>query len=326
VTRSRKVFLLAALAMLAVARAGADAGTLGPGSHLIEIRYGGLGRSYIVHVPPQASGARALPAILNFHGAGSNAWQQERYSAMNDAAARYGFVAVYPNGTGPKPRTLTWNAGGCCGWAVSNKIDDLGFSKALLDDLATRIRIDRTRIYATGISNGGMMAYRLGVEAPDRVAAIAPVEGALVVEVPALLRPMPLIVFHSLDDAWVPYRGSSRLYAWFAHLAAAYPAVDDTVARWRALDGCPLKARTGPILKGAAGTTDAGNSASRYAWGPCAGGTEVVLWKLTGSGHVWPGAARDYPLVIGQGSWVIDANDEMWKFFRDFSLPTERSK
>jgi len=87
------------------------------------------------------------------------------------------------------------------------------------------------------------------------------------VETSGPARPMPLIVFHSLDDPWVPYRGSSRLYAWFAHLAAAYPAVEETIARWRAFDRCPAKARAGPVLKGAAGTRDAGNSATRYAWG-----------------------------------------------------------
>lgn len=119
-------------------------------------------------------------------------------------------------------------------------------------------------------------------------------------------------------------RGSSRLYAWFAHLAAAYPAVDDTIARWRTFDGCPARARTGPVLKGAAGTTEAGNSATRYAWEPCACGTAMVLWKLTGSGHVWPGAARDYPLVIGRGTQIINANEEMWKFFRNFSVPANK--
>jgi polyhydroxybutyrate depolymerase len=311
--------------MLAAAWASAGAEALGPGSHWIDIQYGGLGRSYIVHAPPQASSAIALPVILNFHGAGSNAEQEERYSGMDAAADADGFVAVYANGTGPKTRTLTWNAGGCCYWAMSHKIDDVGFTRALLDDLATRIHIDRARVYATGLSNGGMMAYRLGIEAADRIAAIAPVEGALTVEVSALTRPMPLIVFHSLDDPWVPYGGSSRLYAWFAHLAAAYPAVDDTIARWRALDRCPAKARTGPVLKGAGGTADARNSATRYAWGSCAGGTEIVLWKLTGSGHVWPGAPRDYPLVIGRGTRVIDANAEMWKFFHNFSLPADKA-
>ncbi len=242
---------------------------------------------------------------------------------MDAAADRDGFVAVYPNGTGRSTQALTWNAGGCCAYAARHKIADVGFTRAMLDDLASRVHIDRARIYATGLSNGGMMAYRLGVEASDRIAAIAPVEGALMVEVSALPRPMPLIVFHSVDDPWVPYGGNSLLYAWFAHLEAAYPGVDDTIARWRAFDRCPAKARAGPVLKGEAKTEDAGNSATRYAWAPCAGGTEIVLWKLTGSGHVWPGAARDYPLVIGQGTWVIDANDEMWKFFRRFSLPLD---
>jgi polyhydroxybutyrate depolymerase len=69
---------------------------------------------------------------------------------------------------------------------------------------------------------------------------------------------------------------------------------------------------------------DAGSSATRYAWGPCAHGTEVVLWRLTGSGHIWPGAARDYPLVIGRGTEVINANEEMWEFFRNFSVPADK--
>jgi polyhydroxybutyrate depolymerase len=333
VLRLRKIAALFLFAMFAVAPAHARAdsleprvSSLEPGSHLIEMKYGGLDRSYIVHVPRQASGANALPAILNFHGGGSNAKQQERYSGMDATADRDGFVAVYPNGTGRGTRALTWNAGGCCAYAARHKIDDVGFTRALLDDLAKRVRIDRARVYATGISNGGMMAYRLGVEAPDSVAAIAPVEGALMVKVSALERPMPLMVFNSLDDRWVPYGGSSHLYAWFAHLAAAYPGVDDTIARWRGFDGCPSQALVGPTLKGARGSAEAKNSATRYAWGPCAGGTEVVLWKLTGSGHVWPGAARDYPLVLGQGTWVIRANEEMWKFFRDFSLPPDQKR
>jgi polyhydroxybutyrate depolymerase len=311
---------------VAPARAHADGfeprgHALEPGSHRVDMKYGGLDRSYIVHVPPQASGANALPTILNFHGAGSNAAQEERYSGMDATADRDGFVAVYPDGTGRGTQAFTWNAGGCCAYAARHKIDDVGLIRALLDDLATRVPIDRARVYATGISNGGMMAYRLGAEAPDRIAAIAPVEGALMVKVSGLARPVPLMVFNSLDDRWVPYGGSSRLHSWFAHLAAAYPAVDDTIARWRALDRCPSQARVGPMLKGAPGSADANNSATRYEWGPCAAASKIVLWKLAGSGHVWPGAARDFPLVLGQGTWVIDANEEMWKFFRDFRLP-----
>jgi polyhydroxybutyrate depolymerase len=321
----RKVFSLLAFATLAAARTSAGAAAFGPGSHRVEIQYGGLGRSYVVHVPPKAAGANALPVILNFHGAGSNADQQERYSGMDATADREGVVAVYPNGTGRGTRALTWNAGGCCAYAERNKIDDVGFTKALLDDLASRVHIDRTRAYATGISNGGMMAFRLGVEASDRIAAIAPVEGALMVEVSALPRPMPLIVFHSLDDPWVPYSGSSRLYAWFAHLAAAYPAVDDTIARWRGFDGCPADTKVGAALKGAAGSPDAGNSATRYEWAPCGDGSRIVLWKLAGSGHVWPGTSHAVSW-LGRGTQVINANDQMWQFFREFSLGQDKGE
>jgi polyhydroxybutyrate depolymerase len=316
--------------MLAIARAGAGAHSLepgslmlGPGNHRIDIRYGGLGRSYIVHVPPQASSAKPLPVILNFHGAGSNAVQEERYSGMDATADRDGFVAVYPNGTGRGTRALTWNAGGCCAYAMRNKIDDVGFTKALLDDLASRVHIDRTRVYATGISNGGMMAFRLGVEASDRIAAIAPVEGALMVETSGPARPMPLMLFNSVDDRYVPYGGRFGRLGRIAHVTP-YPPVDEEIARWRGFDGCPAAAQVGPVLKGAQGSADADNSATRYEWGPCAGGSKIVLWKLAGSGHVWPGTMHSVSW-LGRSTQVINANDQIWQFFRDFSLPSDKS-
>jgi polyhydroxybutyrate depolymerase len=265
-----------------------------------------------------------LPAILNFHGAGSNAQQQERYSAMDAAADRAGYLAVYPNGTGRGTRALTWNAGGCCAWAERNRIDDVGFTRALLDDLATRIRVDRARVYATGISNGGMMAFRLGVEAADLIAAIAPVEGALMVAA-APTREVPLMLFNSVDDRYVPYEGRAGLLGGLAQ-ASRYPrvpGVDEEVARWRGFDGCPPAAQAGPELKGASGSADAGNTATRYEWGPCRGGSRIVLWKLSGSGHVWPGASRSV-FFLGRGTRVIDANDQMWLFFRDFSRAADK--
>ena len=322
--RARESFPLIMLAVLAIARASASAETLGPGSHRIDMQYGGLGRSYIVHVPPQASSAIALPVILNFHGAGSNAEQEERYSGMDATADRDGFVAVYPNGTGRGTRALTWNAGGCCLYAERNKIDDVGFTRALLDDLASRIHIDRTRVYATGISNGGMMAFRLGVEASDRIAAIAPVEGALMVDTSGLARPMPLMLFNSVDDRYVPYEGRFGRLGRIAHVTP-FPPVDEEIARWRKFDGCPANAQVGPTLKGAPGTADAGNSATRYEWGPCGDGSRIVLWKLAGSGHVWPGTSHAVSW-LGRGTQVINANDQMWQFFREFSLGQDKGE
>jgi polyhydroxybutyrate depolymerase len=324
VKRARESFPLIMLAVLALARTSAGAETLGPGNHRVEIQYGGLARSYIVHAPPQPSSANALPVILNFHGAGSNAEQEERYSGMDATADRDGFVAVYPNGTGRGTRALTWNAGGCCAYAERNKIDDVGFTRALLDDLASRVHIDRTRVYATGISNGGMMAFRLGVEASDRIAAVAPVEGALMVETSGPGRPMPLMLFNSVDDRYVPYEGRFGRLGRAAHVTP-FPPVDEEIARWRKFDGCPAKVQVGRTLKGAPGTPDAGNSATRYEWASCGDGSRIVLWKLAGSGHVWPGTLHAVSW-LGRGTQVINANEQMWQFFREFSSGQDKGE
>jgi polyhydroxybutyrate depolymerase len=293
---------------------------LKPGTQSISIEFAGRSRSYIVHLPPKAAEGEPLPVILNFHGGGSNAAAEERYTGMDTAADRDGFIAVYPNGTGFFRRALTWNAGMCCAYAMRNSIDDVGFTRAMIDDLSRRARIDSRRIYATGISNGGMMAYRLGAELSDRIAAIAPVEAVLVVSTSGPSRPVALMAFNSVDDRYVPYGGGFGRNGARAH-SSPFPAVDPVIARWRGFDKCPDTPTVSPSLKGAAGSPDASNTATRYAWGPCEDGTEVVLWKLSGSGHVWPGATADPRWLLGPGTHVIDANQQMWEFFRRFSLP-----
>lgn len=295
----------------------AAAEPLAPGDYSFSIEHGGQKRSYLVHVPPQAVNRKPLPVVLNFHGATSNGRQQERYSGMDSAADRFGFIAVYPNGTG-RLGHLSWNAGLCCAFAMFHREDDVGFVRALVDDLPKRTAIDHTRIYATGISNGAMMSYRLAVEASDLIAAIAPVAGAMVLHDFRPARPIAIMHIHSVDDPFAGYHGGyGRLGKPGYNMGN--PDVEQMLARWRAFDKCPDEARVGPVLKGAAGTSNAGNSATKYVWGPCADGTEIVLWKLTGSGHVWPGAAQ--VRFLGRPTSLFDANQEIWRFFTRFSLP-----
>jgi polyhydroxybutyrate depolymerase len=133
------------------------------------------------------------------------------------------------------------------------------------------------------------------------------------------------MLFNSVDDRYVPYEGSLRLLGRLSD-ATRYPrvpGVDEEVARWRGFDGCPAAVHVGPELKGASGSADAGNTATRYEWGPCRDGSRIVLWKLSGSGHVWPGASRTV-FYLGRGTRVIDANDQMWRFFSDFSLAADK--
>ena len=104
-------------------------------------------------------------------------------------------------------RLLTWNAGTCCAYSVINKVDDVGFVRALIDKLAEKFPIDRRRIYATGMSNGGMMAHRLAAEARDIVAAVAPVAGGMVLPVIKTARAVPVLHIHSVDDPRALYTG-----------------------------------------------------------------------------------------------------------------------
>ena len=146
--------------------AGPAWAALAPGDHRIALQHGGRQRSYIVHVPPVAREGRPLPVVLNFHGGGGNAESQQNIPRLDALADAEGFLAVYPDGTGRMPdRLLTWNAGTCCAYSVMNSVDDVGFTLALLADLEARQPVDRRRVYATGLSNGAMMAWRLAVEA-----------------------------------------------------------------------------------------------------------------------------------------------------------------
>jgi polyhydroxybutyrate depolymerase len=298
----------------------AGAATLAPGDHEFALVHGQLHRSYIVHVPPQASGGKPLPAVLNFHGGGAHALEQKRYSRMDATADREGFIAVYPNGSGGiGGRLLTWNAGACCGLAVAGRVDDVGFAIALLDDLAGRLALDRERIYATGLSNGSMMAYRLAAEAAHRIAAVAGVAGAMTLPgfEPAL--PVPVMHIHSVNDERALYDGGLGPAFPFTNTRVFHAPVDAMLEKWVARNGCPAKAQAAETVRGRPGHADAAHTATRHGYLPCRDGTEVVLWKLTGAGHVWPGGVQDYlPWLLGPGTTVIDANSEMWRFFSRF--------
>ncbi len=138
-------------------------------THTIEVD--GRDRHYTVHEPAKAGQDSPLPVVLVFHGGGSNAGVMARYAKMNDKADDAGFLVVYPSGTGRAKRILTWNGGDCCGYAARQKVDDVKFVDQMLDDLAKRYRIDKRRVYATGISNGAMISYKLAAELADRIAA-----------------------------------------------------------------------------------------------------------------------------------------------------------
>ena len=294
-----------------------------PGDYTFKLRQGGRERSYILHVPKDAL-TSPWPVVINFHGAGSSAAGQQAYSRMDAVADREGFLVVYPNGTGGiGERLLTWNAGACCGYALGNKVDDVGFVRALIDDLETHAGIDRARIYATGLSNGAMMSYRLAAEAPDLIAAIAPVAGALALPFEPK-RPIPILHIHSVDDTRALYQGGLGPPYPLTNIRVQHPPVEKLLAHWAEYNGCFGEPSIEAPIHGRRGS--AAHTATRMVYAPCKDGVEVVLWKLTGAGHVWPGAATEYlskvlgsqSKILGPATDVIDANTQMWQFFAPY--------
>jgi polyhydroxybutyrate depolymerase len=312
--------LLFAFFCLSALTASPAFAALAPGDYEFALNHQNMRRSYLVHVPPQAAKGSALPLMVNFHGAGSNAEVVKAYTRMDRAADRDGYIVIYPNGSsGFEGRFLTWNSGNCCGPAAMLQVDDVGFALAVLDDVAVRASVDTSRIYATGLSNGAMMAYRFAAEAADRIAAVAGVAGTMSLQSFAPKRPVPVLHIHSTQDPIARYDGGFGPPATILDTRTLNVSVEDMLRKWLDFDGCPLRPAAVDTVAGAAGTPDAGHSAIRRVYRPCRQGSEVVLWQLSGAGHVWPGGVRDYnPQLLGTGTAVIDANAEIWKFVSRF--------
>ncbi len=269
----------------------------------------GVYRSFKVHLPENYSDSSGpCPLVIGLHGGGpGNAENFEkgcRFSAKADSA---GFIAVYPQGTVQKVLGFpmrTWNAGLCCGNAGNQNIDDVGFLSVLIDTLVNRYNINPARVYATGISNGGMMCYRLACEVPEKIAAIAPVAATMVMEkvcVPRL--PVPVIHFHSTLDQNVPFEGGYGTKGISNHYN---PPVDSVLAVWGYLNGCSADWDT----------LHRDETYSHYVKSGCYAQGDVELYLDYESGHSWPGGDARY--LPDNPSETLQATDLIWDFFQRF--------
>ncbi len=275
---------------------------LKPGDHELALTAGGRERTYLLHLPPAYDGKRSLPLVIVLHGGGGNAEGAVRMTGFSAKADREGFIVVYPNGSGRlKARLLTWNSGNCCGYALDSDADDVGFIRALIDEMVRTRAVDPQRVYVTGMSNGGMMTYRLGCELSDKIAAIAPVAGALNVENCQPANPVSVIIFHGTADEHVLYNGGEPIRKVDRHFRMDKP-VSYAVSFWVKHDGCSGTSKR--IEKGSIRTEiyDGGKD-----------GTEVVLYTVNGGGHAWPGGQA---YLLGTvPTREISATDLMWDFF-----------
>jgi polyhydroxybutyrate depolymerase len=289
-----------------------DAG-LTPGDQMRRITVDGRQRSYVIHVPRGYDASKPAPVVLILHGAGMNGVMMALFSGLNEKADREGFLAVYPNGTGAGELLLTFNAGTAVGPFAAGLPDDVKFIDQLLNDLARRAKVDFDRVYATGMSNGGMMCYRLAAELSGRIAAIAPVAGTMGPDDPKPDRPVPVLHFHGTADTLVPYDGPGRNIPRFIK----FRSVEETIATWAELNGCPTEHETVDLPDRVNDDT----TVRRRTYGPGKHDSEVVLYSIDGGGHTWPGRTTLLKDLLGRATEEIPANDLIWEFFQKHPRP-----
>jgi polyhydroxybutyrate depolymerase len=287
-------------------------GPLGPGEAVRVITVGELERRYRVYVPASYSPNRPTPVVLAFHGGGGSPASMVRFSGLSEKADEAGFIVVYPYGIGrEQTRFLTFNGGNCCGLAMQNKVDDVAYVRALLDDLATAANVDADRVFATGMSNGAIVSYYLASKLADRIAAIAPVGAPMGTETCDPSRPVSVMHFHGTADRAAPYEGGRAQRPDGRPGPTDFYSVDHTISTWVEANGCDPE----PEVVELPDTADDGMRVVRSNYGPCREGTEVVLVAIEGGGHTWPGQV---PVVsyLGKSTQDISANDMMWEFFQ----------
>jgi polyhydroxybutyrate depolymerase len=274
------------------------------------LRHGGRERTYVVRVPAGISReSGGVPLVIVLHGGGGNARNAEAMTGFTMKGEAERFIVVYPEGTSRRRPLLTWNAGHCCGYAMEQRVDDVGFISALIDELSATHRIDRNRIYLTGMSNGAMMAHRLGIELSDKIAAIAPVVGAVFGDEARPRSRVSALMINGMLDESVPYRGGPSggrfRQAWDG--TPTKPAVDQ--ARfWAEANGCDSTLRTedrGLYLVG------------RHE---CSPPVAVEIHSVKDNGHAWPGG-RSGSRLGDTPSTSLNATDTIWAFFRGHPKP-----
>lgn len=285
----------------------AAAGIDRPGDHVLTIEHDGLTRAYRVHVPEKYRAASPAPLLVAFHGGGGDMNHQARdesYGLISKSEAEV-FVVVFPNGFSKlaSGKFATWNVGTCCAAARDQNVDDVGFVRRIIGNITGLLNIDRSRIYATGMSNGGMMAYRLACEMADTFSAIAAVAGTDNTTRCTPRAPIAILHIHASNDDRVLYDGGAGSRFSDPAKVAEFTSVPATLSKWVGLNGCNAKALR--VLDTPGARCD--------SYSQCRGNVEVRLCVTETGGHSWPGGNK--ARGSEPASQALSANDVMWAFF-----------
>lgn len=268
-----------------------------------KITVAGEQREYLLYVPQSYDPETPTPLIINIHGFSQWPANQMKVSQWNDLADQDGFIVVYPSGTGfPKRwRVLEDNN------EPGGPQKELAYFAMLIDTLSSQYNIDPTRIYASGLSNGGGMTVLLACQLSEKIAAIGGVAGAYLVDMEKCSpdRPVPAIFFHGMADKIVPYYGGPS-----ERFELPFPNIPDWVSGYAKLNQCTQESKSIIIT----------NSITSTFYSHCVENSEVVFYMIKDGGHTWPGGNALPERIAGKTTSDIDATSLMWEFFQKHPL------
>ncbi len=261
-------------------------------------------RTYELDVPASYAGAKPTPVVFTFHGRGSTGSQQLFLSGMDQVGNQNNFIVVAPSAIdGQWQFPLTG----------SQTTADTAFLTELTTALETRLCIDKTRIYASGMSLGSAMTFVLACAKDRKFAAFGGVGASFYRQQCNESAPAPFIYFHGTADPIVPFEGGSVSGSPVGSLTARVSPATENIQKWAAHNGCPAK----PSKKQIGDTT-------LIAWTGCTNNASVDFYRINGSGHTWPGADETIALFLepqlGSTTQSVKASELMWKFFQGYQL------
>ena len=311
--------------------------TLGPGDYNREVP-NWPGRPYELYIPSTYNSSRSTPLVLLLHGGGGNAVEGTigyigkltcpkgnlaSSQCFKGLADREGFVLVLPNGSANPilPNVKTWNAGGgkngytkVSKYAVEQNVDDISYFNSLLDGIERVVNIDPNRIYATGISNGGAMSYRLACELSNRIAAIAPIASGNqfgAVESCNPKRPVPIAHIHGTADEGWPYTGGKSRLA--DDKNGIMISVPETIEWWVNRNNCDKE----PKVENLPEVIQDGTNVIKESYTGCKNNSDIIHYKIIDGGHTWPQGWQYFSeSLVGKTSQQLNANEVIWEFFK----------
>jgi polyhydroxybutyrate depolymerase len=310
------LLLVACAAILTAAPVCANSQEQGTQVRTVDVH--GVHRVYYLHVSHRQREDAPVPLVLIFHGGGGMPAYAERETRFSELADREGFMVAYPQGY-----KRSWNDGRNekAIAAQRDHVDDLGFIAALIDDVARDYRVDAKRVYAAGISNGAIFSHYLAVRMSTRIAAIAPVAGGIAEPVSWNFspdRPVSIVILQGTEDPLVPYAGGDITLPWGTRHGAIIPT-ESAVKMWAERDGTVRNA----VVETLPDTDLAdGCRVIKFSYAQGVDATEVMLYRIEGGGHTWPGGRQYLPVrLIGRLCRDVNATEVIWQFFKSHPKP-----